>query len=304
MLAFLIIAGFGSLLISESSRFSDSGPLLVIKFNELLHQTITDLSGYLNLYPQKILDWILKSQDELVNTSNVSIEKTILIIGNGLIVLLLLPIYIFLLLYYKPVIIEFIYRLYGADNKRKVTEIISQTKTVVQRYLYGRFIEVLIIGTLYTGTLLILGIEYALVLGIIGALVNVIPYIGGIVGVALPVMVALVTKPTPLYAVYIFIVYYIIVVIDNHYIVPVIVASKVKINALFSIIVVLAGNALGGIPGMFLSLPLLAIVKVICDNIESLKPWGFLLGGSAPHLFLKVRRFEKTEDNSSILESE
>jgi predicted PurR-regulated permease PerM len=117
-------------------------------------------------------------------------------------------------------------------------------------------------------------------------------------------MVALVTKPTPLYAVYIFIVYYIIVVIDNHYIVPVIVASKVKINALFSIIVVLAGNALWGIPGMFLSLPLLAIVKVICDNIESLKPWGFLLGGSAPHFFLKVRRFEKTEESSSILESD
>jgi predicted PurR-regulated permease PerM len=69
-----------------------------------------------------------------------------------------------------------------------------------------------------------------------------------------------------------------------NYIVPKIVASKVKINALFSIIAVLAGNALWGIPGMFLSIPLLAIVKLICDNIEPLKPWGFLLGDTMPSL--------------------
>ena len=57
---------------------------------------------------------------------------------------------------------------------------------------------------------------------------------------------------------------------------------------LFSIIVVLAGNALWGIPGMFLSIPLLAIVKLIFDHIEPLKPWGFLLGDTMPSL-LKIK---------------
>ena len=90
-------------------------------------------------------------------------------------------------------------------------------------------------------------------------------------------MVALVTKTTPMYAIYVLIAYYIIQLIDNNYIVPVIVASKVKINALFSIVVIFAGNALWGIPGMFLALPLLAIVKLICDHIEPLKPWNRLL---------------------------
>jgi predicted PurR-regulated permease PerM len=69
--------------------------------------------------------------------------------------------------------------------------------------------------------------------------------------------------------------------------VPYIVASKVKINALFSIIIVLFGNAVWGIPGMFLSIPLLAIVKLICDHIDSLKPWGFLLGDTMPP-FMKI----------------
>jgi predicted PurR-regulated permease PerM len=78
--------------------------------------------------------------------------------------------------------------------------------------------------------------------------------------------------------------YYIVQLIDNNYIVPYIVASKVKINALFSIIVVFIGNALWGIPGMFLSIPLIAIVKLIFDHIDSLKPWGFLLGDTMPSL--------------------
>jgi predicted PurR-regulated permease PerM len=84
--------------------------------------------------------------------------------------------------------------------------------------------------------------------------------------------------------VYILIIYYVIQLIDNNLIVPKIVASKVKINALFSIIVVIAGNALWGIPGMFIAIPMLAIVKVIFDHVEPLKPWGFLLGDTMPSL--------------------
>jgi predicted PurR-regulated permease PerM len=90
-----------------------------------------------------------------------------------------------------------------------------------------------------------------------------------------------------LYALYVLIAYYIIQLIDNHYISPYIVASKVKINALFSVIVVLVGNAIWGIPGMFLAVPVLAIVKLICDHIEPLKPIGFLLGDTMPPL-LKI----------------
>jgi predicted PurR-regulated permease PerM len=102
-------------------------------------------------------------------------------------------------------------------------------------------------------------------------------------------MVALLTKPSPWYAFYVLVAYYIIQLIDNHYIVPYIVASKIKINALFSVIIVLVGNALWGIPGMFLSMPILAIIKLICDHIEPLKPWGFLLGDTMPPI-LKIKK--------------
>jgi predicted PurR-regulated permease PerM len=210
------------------------------------------------------------------------------VLGNALVVIFLLPVYIFLILYYQPILIEFIRRLFGTDNREKTNEISSQIKTVIQRYLIGLTIEAFIMGTLEITALLILGIEYAFLLGIIGALLNVIPYIGGLVAVALPMAVALATKSSPAYALYILVIYYIIQVIDNNYIVPRIVASKVKVNALFSIIAIIAGNAIWGIPGMFLSIPLLAIVKLICDHIEPMKPWGFLLGDTMPQI-IKIR---------------
>ncbi|MDF1517340.1 MAG: AI-2E family transporter, partial [Lutibacter sp.] len=149
-------------------------------------------------------------------------------------------------------------------------------------YLAGLVIEAIIVAILNIAALFALGIEYAILLGIIGALLNVIPYIGGLVAVALPMAVALATKDSGMYALYVLAIYYIIQLIDNNLIVPLIVSSKVKINALFAIIVVFVGNALWGISGMFLSIPLLAIIKVIFDHIEPLKPWGFLLGDTMP----------------------
>ena len=288
LLTILVIAAFCALLFSQANRFSESWPVLVDKFTVLLNQAIDWFSGYFDINPQKINAWITKTKGELINTSGAAIGQTLITVGGGIVVLFLIPVYVFLILFYQPLLLDFIRKLFAETHQSKVNEIVTQTKTVIQHYLIGLVIEAVMVAVLDATALLILGIDYAILLGIIGALLNVIPYIGGIVAVALPMMIALVTKSTAWYAVYVLAAYYIIQLIDNNFIVIKIVASKVKINALFSIIVVLAGNALWGIPGMFLSLPLLAIVKVIFDHIEPLKPWGFLLGDTMPPL-LKIK---------------
>jgi predicted PurR-regulated permease PerM len=293
LLTFLVMLAFGTLVISQASRFSESWPILVEKFTGLLNQNISDAADYFNKDPQKIHDWITKTQNQLMNSSTAAIGQTLVIVGNGLVILFLLPVYIFLILFYQPLLLEFIHRLFGIDNKSRVSEIVVKIKSVIQQYLVGLFIEAVLVAILDAAALFILGIEYALILGILGALLNMIPYLGGLVAVAMPMMVALVTKTSPMYAVYVLVAYYIIQLIDNNYFVPYIVASKVKINALFSIIVVLVGNALWGIPGMFLSIPILAIIKLICDHIEPLKPWGFLLGDTMPPLLEIKKIFKK-----------
>ena len=284
ILTILAISSFGLFVVSQISKFSESWPKFVEKFSELFDSTTAWISYYFEISPEKISDWIAKMKGELFTTSSVGIGHTLVNVGNGLILVFLIPVYIFMILFYQPLLLEFFRRIFGSDNRSQVSEIISQTKTVIQRYLVGLVIEATIIATLNAIGLLALGIDYAILLGIIGALLNVIPYIGGLVAVALPMMIAIVTKDSGWYAIYVLIIHYIIQLIDNNYIVPKIVASKVKINALVSIIVVLAFGAVWGIPGMFLSIPLVAILKVICDHIEDLKPWGFLLGDTMPVL--------------------
>jgi predicted PurR-regulated permease PerM len=291
-LTFLVIAAFGVVIISQASRFGESWPLLVEKFTTLINQNIADAAEYFNKDPQKIHDWITKTQGEIINSSAAAIGQTLVVLGNGLVILLLIPFYIFMILFYQPIILEFIIRISGTNYESHVRVIVSQIKTVIQRYLVGLVIEAGIMAVMNTAALLLLGIEYAVILGILAALLNVIPYIGGIIAVALPVMVALVTKSSPWYALYIMIAYYVIQLIDNNYLVPYIVASKVKINALFSVIIVLIGNAIWGVPGMFLAMPLLAILKLICDHIEPLKPYGFLLGDTMPSL-IKIKTIFK-----------
>ncbi len=283
----IVIAALGALIFSQASRFSESWPVLVDKFTLMLNQSIGSVSGYFDISPRSIHAWITKTKVELINSSGAAIGQTLMTVGSSLVVLFLVPVYIFLILYYQPLLIDFIHRLFSIGNKSQVAEVISQTKNLVQQYLVGLVIEAAIVAVLEIAALFILGIEYAILLGIVGALLNMIPYIGGIIAVALPMIVALATKDTGWYALYVLGIYYFIQIIDNNYIVPMIVASKVKINALFSIIAVFAGNALWGVSGMFLSIPLLAIVKLIFDHIEPMKPWGFLLGDTMPSI-LKI----------------
>jgi predicted PurR-regulated permease PerM len=293
IISILVILAFGLFLFSQGVRFSDSWPKMVLKLDSYLNEVITWASGYFDVSPQKILAWIAKTKSELINTSGSAIGNTLVNVGNGLVVILLIPVYIFMMLFYQPLLIEFFRRAFGVDNRTEVSLIIRQIKTVIQKYLSGLFIEAVIVAALNTAALLILGIEYAVLLGILGALLNVIPYLGGLVAVAMPMMVALVTKDSVWFPLYVMAAYYFIQLIDNNYIVPKIVASKVKINALVSIVVVLAFGALWGIPGMFISIPLTAIVKLIFDHIEPLKPWGFLLGDTMPPLTIFKIKIKK-----------
>ena len=284
ILTSLLIVSFIALIFSQAKQFGESWPMLVDKLTDSINEIISKIAVYLDLKPQIIHEWITKSKDELLHFSNEAIGQTILSVGNAIMLLLLIPVYIFLILFYQPLLIEFVRRLFASSDHKQVNDIVTQIKSVIQRYLSGLVIEAFMVATLNSAALLILGVDYAILLGIIGALLNVIPYIGGIVAVALPMIVVLATKSSAWYAFYVMGCYYFIQLIDNNYIVPYIVASKVKINALFSIIVVFVGNAIWGITGMFLSIPLLAIVKLIFDHIESVKPWGFLLGDTMPSI--------------------
>ncbi len=279
---------------SQFSMFTDTFPTLLIKFYDTLNRLGIWASEHFNISPKKVNQLIADIKTDILSYGKSSIGGTIATMGNMFILILLIPVYVFMILFYKPLLLDFIRKLFGKNNVTEVNEVLASTKTIVQRYLLALLLEAAIVATLNSVGLLVIGVDYAIVLGIMGAIVNAIPYIGGIISIALPVLVVLGTKDSSSYVLWVMAVYVVIQFIDVHYIVPKIVASKVKINALVSIIVVLSGGALWGIPGMFLSIPLTAIIKVIFDHIEDLKPWGFLLGDTIPAIrVLKIKTKEK-----------
>lgn len=282
-LTFLFFASLGLLLYSQANRFAESLPLLVDKFTGILNQTIVYISGHFNLSNNEITEWTTQTKNELVGS--LQIGRTIANVGSSLAFFVLIPVYVFMILFYQPLLIEFFRRVFGKSNRSKVSEVINLIKTLIQSYLIGLLIQVAIIATMYSVGLLILGIEYAIILGIMGAFLNLIPYLGSIIAASMPMIVAVVTKSSPWFALLVLALYVVTQFIDNNFITPKIVGSKVKLNALASIIAVVAFAALWGIPGMLIAIPLTAIAKLIFDHVEPLQPWGFLLGDTMPTTF-------------------
>ena len=281
------------LLSYEFSVFTDTFPRLLDKFSETLQHAVKWVSLHFHISAIKINSYITDTKTALMNGSRSSIGITLSSIGNILVFLFLIPVYVFMILFYQPLLIDFIHRLFGKNNQTEVSEVLNATKRIIRRYLVALLVEASIIATLNSIGLLIIGVEYAVLLGILGALLNMIPYIGGIMAVLLPMTVAFVTKASPSYVLMVMFVYMTIQFIDNHYIFPRIVSSKVRINALISLVVVLGGGALWGISGMFLSIPIIAILKVIFDHIENMKPWGFLLGDTMPPIAIFKIKIKK-----------
>jgi predicted PurR-regulated permease PerM len=278
---FLVIGGLIYFVVNQSMRFGDTLLSLQQKINVILQNFSAWISNTFNVSRAKVDTWIVDTENKQLNESAAIVGQTLVTVTNILKLFFLIPVYVFMFLFYKPLLLDFISRVFRRESHDTVSEVLYETKTLIQHYLVGLLLEAAIVAALNATGLLLLGIDYALLLAIIGALLNIIPYIGGIVAVALPVLIAYTSK-SPIYVVWVLLLYMVVQFVDNHYIVPKIVASKVRINALMSIIVVFIGGAIWGIGGMFLSIPLTAILKVIFDRITPLKPWGFLLGDTMP----------------------
>jgi predicted PurR-regulated permease PerM len=194
----------------------------------------------------------------------------------------LLPIYIYLMLFYKNLLLRFIFMWFEPADHKKVEEGMKETEVIIKSYLIGLLIQIAYITVLLGGILTLFGIKHALLIGVIFALLNLIPYIGALFGNLIGVLLTLTSSQelSPIFTVLITIAF--VQFLDNNILMPRIVGSKVKINALSAILGVFIGGALAGVPGMFMALPTIAVLKVIFDRTDMFKQWGVLLGEDLP----------------------
>ncbi|GAB3933183.1 AI-2E family transporter [Mucilaginibacter myungsuensis] len=277
-IAVIFVSALFYFLSTQIAQFTESLPMLKSKFDSMSHDLQQWIEHKFGIATKKQTGMI---QDAL-NNSQAMVGKTVGTLLGTLSIIFLLPVYMFLMLYYKTLILNFIFEIFKEENSKNVAEILTETKGAIQSYIVGLLIEMLIVAAMNSVALLLLGVKYAVLIGCIGAILNLIPYLGGIVAILLPVLMATVTKDGFTTQLGVIGAYAVIQFIDNNILVPRIVSSKVQINALISIIVVLLGNQLWGVSGMFLSIPIIAVLKIIFDRIDDLKPWGKLLGDTVP----------------------
>jgi predicted PurR-regulated permease PerM len=218
---------------------------------------------------------VLESGKNIIGTSLVSVSDVIL---N----LTLITIYIFLFLLYRTLFITFLSKLFQPEYHEKLQDILYQIKVSVQSYIVGLLIEMVIVSTLTSVGFMIIGLKYAIVLGLITGLLNLIPYIGILFAGILSIIATLTASPDITLIIGVLIIVIVVQLIDNNLIVPMIVGSKVQINAFVSIVGIIVGGVIAGFSGMFLAIPIIAILKVIFDRIESLEPWGYLMSDDLP----------------------
>jgi predicted PurR-regulated permease PerM len=215
----------------------------------------------------------LKSRGSLIANSAASTTSGILE------VLSLVPIYIFCFLYYRDHFRQFLYRLTSDAGQRSVVmNVIHKIEEVMQNYLLGLLTVIFIVALLNIGGLLLMGVKYAVFFGAFASLLMIIPFIGMIIGATLPAIYTLVETGSPWQALGVVGIFVFVQFLEGNFITPSITGSKVSINALAAIVGLILGGELWGLPGMILSIPMVAVLKVVFDAIPGMEPYGYLLG--------------------------
>ncbi len=191
--------------------------------------------------------------------------------------LFLIPILAFFLLLYRDRFKTFL-KLVDDKYHFHTCFIIGQAGKVSQQYLRGVAIDICILTVLNGIGFWMLGLEYALLFAIMAAILNIVPYIGVLVGSIFPIAMALITKDSAWYAMGALGVCVVVQFLDNNFIGPKVIGSSVSVNPLFSTIALLIGALIWGMSGMILAMPLAGMLKVIFDNIPWLQPYGYLMG--------------------------
>jgi predicted PurR-regulated permease PerM len=230
-------------------------------------------------------------------TGPAMLGSTVINVASILVVIVLLPIYTFLIMFYRHLIRKFFIDIFADKHRSKVEEVLSESRTIIQGYMVGLMLEMGIVALLNAAGFFIININYAIFLAVLAAILNMIPYIGMLIAGITCMLITLTSSDNLSDVIWVAVVLTIVQFIDNNILMPYVVSSKVRINALVSIIGVLIGGALAGVSGMFLSIPGIAIMKSIFDRVDELKPWGMILGDDTsmakPTIAQRLRKIKK-----------
>lgn len=241
-------------------------------------ETVSHIEKYIYMHLGISIEW----QSKFIGDQQPLIAQTFQHLVNSLTTIsvqsILIMVYVLFLLYYHSHIRNFVLHLAQPEKKEQLENVIYRIIQVTQQYLIGLSKMIVCLWIMYGIGFSALGVRNALFFAFLCGLLEIVPYIGNITGTTITVLVAAAQGSSPAVLVGIAATYGAIQFIQGWVLEPLIVGTQVKINALFTIIALVVGELIWGIPGVFLAIPLIGMFKIVCDHVESLKPLGELLG--------------------------
>ena len=198
--------------------------------------------------------------------------------GSFLTDFLIVIVYIFLFLLFRTHLQRFVLKLVPKDEQSNAQTIMHDVRRVSQKYLTGLALMIGCLWVMYGIGFSIVGVDNAIFFAILCGLLEIVPFVGNLTGVGITLLMTLAQGGNTNMLIGILITYSIVQFTQSYILEPMIVGREISINPVFTIVGIVGGELLWGIPGMILALPLLGIIKIICDHIEPLKPFGYLIG--------------------------
>lgn len=276
--ALFIISTVVYFLSTQIANFLDDIPVLREKLGGLLLEVKKWIAANFRIGIREQNEYLNDTTQKMTTEGPTLFKRTVITLTEIVSYAVFLPVYTFLILYHKDMIKRFLCEIFKRSEEDKVIGVLYETQSISQAYLTGLLIECVIVFTLNTAGFLILGIKYPVFLALISALLNLVPYIGMLIANIFCMLVTLASSNGEINVLWVSGVLAFVQIIDNNILMPLVVGSKIKLNALAIILGVVFGGALCGVPGMFLAIPGLAIMKIVFEKVDGLKPWAILLG--------------------------
>jgi len=191
---------------------------------------------------------------------------------------ILVIVYMYLLLFYRTKIKNFILMVTPEKSRKNTMVITGDASQVAQQYLLGLVSMIGVLWGMYGIGFSIIGVQGALFFAVLCGLLEIVPFIGNLLGTSITLIAVLAQGGDSGMVLGVIAVYFVVQGVQTYILEPLIVGKQVNINPLFTIIALVAGEMLWGIAGMILAIPLVGIIKIICDQVASLRPYGFLIG--------------------------
>ena len=276
----LVLISIASLVAYQIATFDIAAPELTSKVEKRLNAAQEFIQQKLHISTKHQIDYVKERAKSLLQTSGRVIQQSIANATGGVLNSILVFVYLFLLIYYKNKIFNFLFFLTPVYYHTQLSYILTNAKQVSFYYLWGMVLDSTVLSVITTIELYLLGTAYALLWGVLAGILNFIPYIGVMVSFILPAATDFLMTGSVGRFMLIALFFSVNQLIEGNILKPYIVGSQVNLNALATVVVVVAGGLMWGIPGMILSIPLLGILKVIFDATQYLKPYGYLIGNT------------------------